>query len=416
VTTLEDATTEKAPAYRIGRNELLALISAIMALTAMAIDLMLPAFGDIRESFGLAEDSNRTGQIITVFFFGLAIAHLFYGPLADRFGRKPVLYVGMIIYVLGAAGSALAPSFELLLVSRFVWGVGAAGSRVVATAIVRDRFEGVEMAKAMSQIMAVFVLVPVFAPGLGSLILLVLPWPALFWFCGVFALLVALWSIRLRETLAVADRREITFAATKGGYAEVARTPVTFGYTMASLFIQGVFTSYLATVDLVVSEIFDRESQFPIIFGVVAIGFGLGALGNGRLVGRFGIDAVVTRAFRVQAVLLVLLVLVTVFSGGKPEFWLYMPLVGLVLSSFMFLMPNLNSAAMEPVGHLAGSGSALTGAVRIAGGAIIGGILASTVHGSLTPLVLGMAAMCALAAACVWLVRTGRRLSLTPTV
>ncbi len=350
---LDDPETRAAPAYRIGRNQLLALISAIMALTAMAIDLMLPAFADIRESFGLAEDSNKTGQIITVFFFGLALAHLFYGPLADRFGRKPVLYAGMIIYLLGAAGSALAPTFELLLVSRFVWGIGAAGSRVVATAIVRDRFEGVEMAKAMSQIMAVFVLVPVFAPAIGSLIILVLPWPAIFWFCCIFAGLVALWSVRLRETLAVADRRPITVSSTVSGYTEVARTPVTFGYTIASVFMQSVFTAYLATVDLVISEIFDREDQFAIIFGVVAVGFGLGALGNGRVVGRFGIDAVVTRVFQVQAVLLVTLVLTTALADGRPEFWLFMPIMGMVLSSFMFILPNLNSAAMEPVGHLA---------------------------------------------------------------
>ncbi len=410
VTTTDDVATEAAQGYRIGRNELLALISAIMALTAMAIDLMLPAFDDIREAFGLAEDSNQTGQIITVFFFGLAFAHLFYGPLADRFGRKPVLYGGMIIYLLGAAGSALAPNLELLLVSRFIWGIGAAGSRVVATAIVRDRFEGVEMARAMSQIMAVFVLVPVFAPALGSLIILVLPWPALFWFCGLFAALVALWSLRLRETLAVADRREITVSATVGGYAEVARTPVTSGYTIASVFMQGVFTAYLATVDLVISEIFDREGQFPVIFGAVAVGFGLGAIGNGRVVGRLGIDAVITRVYQVQAVLLVALILVTSLAQGTPEFWVFRPLLGLLLSSFMFVLPNLNSAAMEPVGHLAGSGSALTGAVRIAGGALIGGALASTVQGSLTPLVFGMAAMCALGATCVWLVRTERRL------
>lgn len=394
----------------MGRNELLALISSIMALTAMAIDLMLPAFPDIRAAFGLPGDSNKTGQIITVFFFGLAAAHLVYGPLADRFGRKPVLYLGMSIYLIGAAGSALAPSFELLLLSRFVWGVGAAGSRVVATAIVRDRFEGVEMAKAMSQIMAVFVLVPVFAPTLGSLIILVFPWPAVFWFCGVFAALVGLWSLRLRETLMVEDRRELSTSATLEGYLEVARTKVTFGYTIASAFMQGVFTAYLATVDLFVSDIFDRESQFPLIFGAVAVLFGIGALGNGRMVARFGIDVVVRTTYLVVAGLLVLLLGVTVIGDGRPDFWVFMPLIGVVMASFMFVLPNLNAAAMAPVGHLAGSGSALTGAVRIAGGAAIGGVLASTVDGSLTPLVVGMAAMCALSAVCVWLVRTERTL------
>lgn len=411
MTTVGDRVTDAAPTPRIGRNELLALVSALMALTAMGVDLMLDAFVDIREAFGLDADSNQTSQIITVFFFGLAIAHLFYGPLADRFGRKPVLYGGIVIYILGAVGSAFAPTFELLLISRFVWGFGAAGPRVVATAVVRDRFEGVEMAKAMSQVMAVFVLVPVFAPGFGSLILLVLPWPAVFWSCGIFAGFIGLWSVRLRETLAVADQREITVSATVSGYSEVARTRVTFGYTIASVFLQGVFTAYLATVDLIVADVFDRESQFSIIFGAVAVFFGLGAIANGRIVGRFGIDAVVGRVFQIQALLVIALVATTIAVQGHPDFWVFMPLVGVLLGSFMCLMPNLNSAAMGPVGHLAGSGAALTGAVRMAGGAVLGGFLASTVHGSLTPLVLGVAFLWGLAALTVWLVRTERRLT-----
>jgi DHA1 family bicyclomycin/chloramphenicol resistance-like MFS transporter len=266
------------------------------------------------------------------------------------------------------------------------------------------------MAKAMSQIMAVFVLVPVFAPSIGALILVILPWPWVFGFTGVFAAMVGLWSLRLRESLMSADRREISPSKTVGGYLEVARTPLTFGYTIASVFLQGVFTAYLATIDLVVSEIFDRESQFSLIFGAVAVFFGVSALLNGKLVDRFGIDAVVNHVFHVQQALLAALLAVTITADGRPNFWVFMPIVGLVLSSMMFLLPNLNSAAMTPVGHLAGTGSALTGATRIAGGAVIGGLLASTVHDSLTPLVIGIAAMCLTGALCVWLARTGRHL------
>jgi DHA1 family bicyclomycin/chloramphenicol resistance-like MFS transporter len=176
--------------YRLGRTELLALISAIMALTAVAIDLMLPAFDDIRDTFNLADGSADTGQIVTVYFLGLAVAQVFYGPLADRFGRKPTLYLGIGIYIVGAMGSALAPTFGLLLLGRFVWGAGAAGTRVVAMAIVRDRFEGDAMAKAMSQVMVVFMLVPIVAPAVGSAIVSVVPWPGLFWLCVAGALMV----------------------------------------------------------------------------------------------------------------------------------------------------------------------------------------------------------------------------------
>jgi len=409
VTSLDSPAVESAKNYRMSPREVLTFLSAVMALTALAIDLMLPAFSDIREAFDLGEDSNETAQIITVFFFGLAAAHLVYGPLADRFGRKPVLYLGIGIYIAGAVGSALAPSFGLLLISRFVWGIGAAGSRVVATAIIRDRFEGVAMARAMSQVMAVFVLVPVFAPSVGVLIILILPWRGVFWFCVVSAVAIALWSLRMRETLAAEDRREITASATLAGYLEVARTPVTFGYTISSVFLQGILTVYLATIDLITSEFFDRESQFPIIFGAVGVLFGIGAVVNGRIVERLGIDGVLNRVFSVQLVLLPALLLITLSSGGRPEFWLFMPTIGLLLGTLVFLLPNLNSAAMEPVGHIAGTAAALTGAVRIATGAAIGGMLASTVDDSLSWLVLGIAGMFLGSALAVWLVRRGLR-------
>ena len=130
----------------------------IMALAALGIDLMLPAFDTIRDHFGFADDSTRVAQVVTAFLLGMALAQFFYGPLADRFGRKPILYLGFAIYFAGAIGSTLAPTFELILIGRFIWGIGAAGSRVVSVSIVRDKYSGEEMARAMSFIMAVFII------------------------------------------------------------------------------------------------------------------------------------------------------------------------------------------------------------------------------------------------------------------
>lgn len=399
------APVRERPAPRLSRGELLALISAIMALTAVAIDVMLPAFDDIRVAFDLAEGSGDVGRIVTVFFFGLAVAQIVYGPLADRFGRKPILYLGISIYLLGAVGSALAPTFELLLVSRFVWGVGAAGSRVVAIAIVRDRFEGDAMARAMSQVMAVFVLVPILAPSLGTAIIAVLPWQGVFWFCVVWAGLVTMWSLRLRETLDPHDRRPLSFRSTGRGFVEVTRTPVTAGYTIASVFLQGVFTAYLASSEVIIGDIFGRQEQFALVFGGVAVLFGVAALVNGRLVERLGIDRIVKSVFTVLMPLCVVLVALAIAGGGEPPIWLFMPTLGLILSAFMFLLPNLNSAAMSPVGHIAGTASALTGAVRIALGAVLGTIISANVVDSVTPFALGVAAMCTGAGITVWTVR-----------
>ncbi len=389
----------------MGRRELVALVSAMMAFGAMGIDFMLSAFDEIRVDFDLGVSSTETTRVVTVYLLGLAFGQLFYGPLADRFGRKPTLYAGAAVYMLGAAGGALAPTFDLLLISRFVWGIGGAGARVVAVSIVRDRFEGAAMASAMSNVMAVFVLVPIVAPSLGALIISVAPWRAVFWTCAVFAVVIVLWSLRLRETLDPVNRRPLNPSAILSGYWQVSRTPITFGYTVSTLFIQAAFTAYLASSELVVGQVFDREAQFPVVFGVVAILFGLGAIINGRIVERLGIDEVVNRAFIVLFVFVSVLLVMTVVSSGSPNFWLFMPAIGLTLSCFMFLMPNLNSAAMEPLGAIAGSGSALTGAVRTAGGAVLGGAISEQVSTSVTPLVLGITAMTALAALSVWLVR-----------
>jgi DHA1 family bicyclomycin/chloramphenicol resistance-like MFS transporter len=389
----------------MSRRELLTLISAIMALMGLGIDLMLPAFDDIREAYDLGEGSPETAKVITVFFLGLAVAQLVYGPLADRFGRKPVLYLGSAIYLAGAIGSALAPTFELLLLSRFIWGIGAAGSRVVATAIVRDRFEGTAMATAMSQVMAVFMLVPVLAPTIGTGIIAILPWRSVFWFCAVFAVVITLWSLRLRETLDPADRRPFRFASTIRGYGEVARTRVTAGYTVSTIFLQGVFTSYLASSELLITDVFDREAQFPLIFGLVATLFAVGAIMNGRVVGRLGIHQLINRVFVILIPLTLISVVLSISSRGHPNFWLFMPLLALTLGSFMFLMPNLNTAALTPVGHLAGTASALSGAARMAGGAVLGTLVSARVSDSTTPFSIGVALLCLGSWVCVLVTR-----------
>ena len=382
-----------------GRNETLAMLSAVMALMAMAIDLMLSAFDEMRVSFGLEPTSNEVAGVVTVFFMGLAVAQLFFGPITDRFGRKSVLYASVAVYILGAVGSALAPTLPLLLVARFVWGIGAAGARVVATAVARDLFEGVEMARAMSQIMAVFVLVPVIAPTVGAGIVAVLPWRAVFWACAIWAIAMAAWTRRLPESLPPERRRRLDRSDIASAYAEFARTRSTLWFSIASVFLQSVFTMYLASAELIVSEIFGRRSAFPMVFGVIAIGFGVAALVNGRVVGRFGVRPVMNAMLVSLIVGSVLLVAVTLASGGTPTFWVFMPLLGLLLAQFMFLMPNMNAEALEPVPHIAGTASSLSGGLRMAGGAILGGVVASRIDTSLTPFALAFLVFVALAAA-----------------
>ena len=393
------ASTDVATRPHPGRNETLAMLSAVMALMAMAIDLMLSAFDEMRLSFGLDPNSNEVAGVVTVFFMGLAVAPLFFGPITDRFGRKSVLYASVAVYVLGAVGSALAPTLPLLLVARFVWGVGAAGARVVATAVARDLFEGVEMARAMSQIMAVFVLVPVIAPTVGAGIVAILPWRAVFWACAIWAVAMAAWTRRLPESLPPERRRRLDRSDIASAYAEFARTRPTLWFSISSVFLQSVFTMYLASAELIVSEIFGRRSAFPVVFGVIAIGFGIAALVNGRLVGRFGVRPVMNTVLVSLIIGAVLLVAVTLAGDGTPSFWVFMPLLAVLLAQFMFLMPNMNAEALEPVPHIAGTASSLSGGLRMAGGAVLGGVVAARIDTSLTPFALAFLVFILLAAA-----------------
>ena len=393
------ASTDVATRPHPGRNETLAMLSAVMALMAMAIDLMLSAFDEMRLSFGLDPNSNEVAGVVTVFFMGLAVAQLFFGPITDRFGRKSVLYSSVAVYVLGAVGSALAPTLPLLLVARFVWGVGAAGARVVATAVARDLFEGVEMARAMSQIMAVFVLVPVIAPTVGAGIVAILPWRAVFWACAIWAVAMAAWTRRLPESLPPERRRRLDRSDIASAYAEFARTRPTLWFSISSVFLQSVFTMYLASAELIVSEIFGRRSAFPVVFGVIAIGFGIAALVNGRLVGRFGVRPVMNTMLVSLIIGAVLLVALTLAGDGTPSFWVFMPLLAVLLAQFMFLMPNMNAEALEPVPHIAGTASSLSGGLRMAGGAVLGGVVAARIDTSLTPFALAFLVFILLAAA-----------------
>lgn len=375
------------------------MISAIMALTAVAIDLMLPVFDDVRDAFGLREGSADTGRIVTVFFVGMALGQIAFGPVADRFGRKRTLYVGVGVYLLAAIGTAIAPTFDAMLASRFVWGVGAGGGRVVAVAVVRDRFKGDAMAAAMSRIMAVFMLVPVVAPALGAVVVAVLPWRGVFWVCVVWAVGVLVWSLRLPETLLPEHRRSMSVGSVGRGYTEVLHTRITGGYTLASVFIQAVFTAYVASSDVIIGEIFGLGDRFPLVFGAIAVMFGFAALVNGRLVASFGTHRVVVATFSIQLPLAALLVVLSIVGDGVPPRWIFLPVLAMVLASFMFLMPNLNADAMLPVGHIAGTASALTGALRLAAGAVLGTVISSQVTVSVTPFAVGVVAMCAAAAA-----------------
>lgn len=364
-----------------------------MALAALGIDIVLPAFGDMRRDFGLAVDSTAVAGVITAYFIGLSVAQVVYGPLADRFGRKPTLYLGYGVYLVGAIASAFAPTLELLFAARVVWGLGAAGPRVVTLSVLRDRFEGEEMSRAMSFIMAVFILVPVLAPSLGALIAAAASWRWVFGVCALLVGVMAVWAIRLEESLDPADRRELRMSRVWEAARLVVTNRLTMSYTLALTALFGVFISYLGSSEIIFGEVFGMVEEFPLIFGGVAAVMGGAMLANALVVRRFGTRRMAHGILVVYVVGAVAFLGMAHLTGGRPPLALF--LVGLVmmLACHALLIPNFNTIAMDPMKHVAGTASAVIGTLSTAGGAMLGAVLDRSFDGTILPLATGFAVL-----------------------
>ncbi len=395
----DDATAGGATRVgQAGRREFIGLIAACMGLTAFGIDTVLPAFADMRRDFGLAEGSPAISWVITAYFLGLAFGQLFYGPASDRHGRKRLLHVGLGLYALGAVGSALAPSLLVLVLCRVVCGLGAAGPRSLAMAMVRDRFQGDLMARTMSFAMAIFILVPVVAPSFGAVALRVTSWRAIFWAAVVGAGLLVVWSRRLPETLPVERRRTASAADLLTAGRAVLHTRATVAYGLAATCLFGSMAAYLGNSEVVIDEVFHHAAQFPLIFGALAVSMGVATLLNARLVMAFGVRLLLRRAAKALVAATGGFALIAALTGGAPPFWLFCVGMALLLPLHTTLMPNCNTAAMGPVGRVAGMAAALLGTVTTAGGALLGSFVDSRYDGTIRPLafaMFGFAVLCA---------------------
>ena len=393
---------------RVRRPEFTAILAFSMALTALGIDLMLPAFGQIRTDLGLPSDSTAVAGLITAYFLGLAIGQLGYGPLADRFGRRPVLFAGYVVYGLAALVTALAPSLTLLLVARFVWGLGAAAPRVVTLAMVRDAFEGEQMSRTMSMIMAVFILVPVVAPTLGAAVVSVVSWRWLFAICTVVAMAMLAWAVRMPETLRTEHRMPLRFDRIAGAARVVVsnRQAVAYGLAMTALY--GVFTSYLASAEIIFGDTFGRPDIFPYLFGGVAAAMGVAMLANAWIVERVGTRRLGHIVLLTYVVMAGGLVALAVSTGGRPPLAAFVVGLAAMLSAHALLIPNFNTIAMDPMAEVAGTASSVIGAVQVAVGALLGSQLDRAFDGTVRPISYGFLGYGVLALALVLWAEHGR--------
>ena len=376
---------------RTGEREFVAAIIAVMASTAVAIDIMLPAFPEMRAEFGMEPGSADVTWIITAFFLGMAAGPWLYGPASDKYGRLVPLRLGLSLYVLAAVLAAIAPSWGWVIASRFLWGLGSAAPRSISLAMVRDRYAGDVMARLLSLIMAVFLLVPIIAPSLGALLISILPWRSVFIAPALFGLFLITWTYRLPETLAPENVRPFTLRDTGRGIREVLRHRRTVGFTLATGFLFGIVTSYLSASEIVLEDVYGYGDWFPIYFGVIAILFAINSLGNARYVQRVGTDNLLKRLAAYCSVMALVLLLVSLTNDGIPNFWLFTVAVALLVPVSQGMGPLCNTSALTPVPHVAGTASALNATFTTAIGALLGNLGAGHIDGSVVPFALAVA-------------------------
>jgi DHA1 family bicyclomycin/chloramphenicol resistance-like MFS transporter len=391
-------TTVHAPPDAPGRRSLalgskgfVAVLSMCMAVTALGVDTVLPAYPDIRDSLGLADDATEVTGLITFYLMGNSLGLLPAGLLADRFGRRVVMWGGLGLYIAGAIGSILAPTLGAMFVARFIWGLGGSGPRVAALAMIRDGFAGEQMAKQMSFVMAVFLLVPAIGPTLSAGILAIGPWQAVFWMCATAAAVVAYLVTRLPETLPAEARRPLAIGSAWGSIRAVIATPGIPAYLLSLTALFGVFMSYLASSELIVDRTFGLQAWFPAFFGGLALVMLVAMLVNGRFVERLGLHRLLGLVFTGNAVAVAVLLVVALATGGEPPFWLFVVLIAAVLFSQQMLIPNINAAAMQELAHVAGTGTAILNMVSGAFGAVVGEVINRQFDGTITPLAFGFA-------------------------
>lgn len=377
--------------------EFIALVAALMSLTALGIDAMLPALPAIGESLG-APTQNARQFVITAFVAGFGLGQLIHGPLADRFGRRRDLMVALVIYALANAACALAGTFEQLIAARVLGGVAVAAARVATVAMVRDCYHGRAMARVMSIAFIVFMIVPVLAPAFGAGVLLFGGWRDIFWAIGGVTLLVLGWfGLRMPETLHAEDRKPLSLARIAGGWRIAATDRWSLGYTLAATALLGGLYGYLNSVQQIVADTFGRPQLLVILFAGTAATMAAANLTNARLVMRVG-----TRRLAHAAVLVMLAasaVHLALGLAGRETVLTFAVLQAITLGCFGLASANFSAMAMENMGHVAGTAASVQGFTSVTLGATIGAVIGQSFDGTTVPLAAGflLAALATLA-------------------
>ena len=340
--------------------EFIALMAFLMSVVALAIDALLPALDIIGNSLNTQKNSDHQ-LLITMIFIGLGVGPLFFGPLSDSLGRKPMVFVGFGIFILASFICVYADSIEIMVLGRILQGFGLSAPRTISIAIIRDLYSGDYMAKIMSFVIVIFLLIPIFAPAIGKLILDSFNWEAIFIFQIVFCLLIAFWFWkRQAETLDFKNRIAFKINLFTKGFLELMRYKTTIAYTLISGFITGSFMVYLSTSQQIFQEQYGLKEAFPYIFAGLATASGGAILLNGMLVVKYGMRNIINVSL-IGFFIISISYTVLFFNSMNPPIKIILLFFSLQFFCLGFLFGNLRAIAMEPVGHIAGIGAAITG-------------------------------------------------------
>ncbi len=393
---------KKLPRLPIGRKEYIFLSACTMMLTALGIDIMLPALSELRRHFGLAANSNDTAGIIIFFFMG-QVAQLVFGILSDRFGRLPVLRIGFPLYIVGGIAATFAPDLTTMCAARFIAGIGASAVFTTTIAGVRDRFVGDQMARTMSLILTIFLFTPIVAPFLGMMILHVGSWKAVFLTPPIFAVIVFLWSLRLNESHPPERRSTLAWQSIRKAIGGVIGNRIFLRYTFVTTFLFSGLTVWVSASERIIGEMYGTPKLFPWIFGSMGLAMSMTSLYNSRLSTRYGARRVIRVLVIVYTVVAILLLLATLYQGDPPDPWVLYIAVGLLLAINLAIEPNSSALALEPLGDNAGIAASVYGTMFFFVGSTLGAFIGMLmVHGVL-PLVLSFVILGAVAVVLVWM-------------
>jgi len=379
------------PHSGMGFRQFVGFIAGLMATNAIAIDSMLPALPEIGHALHI-DTANHTQIVITAYLLGFGGAQIIYGTLADRFGRKPILLVGLAIYTVASVLAFFAPSLEIMIAARALQGIGAAATRILAITIVRDCYSGRQMARVMSLAFIVFLAVPIIAPSIGQLIMLAAPWRAIFLMLCLFGAILFVWTLtRLPETLDPDRRIPISVRGITFAFGLVFRSRVTVGYMCAMTMVMGGLFGFINCAQQVFADAFDAQEFFTLIFAIIAVFMALSSLLNSRVVEKLGMRRVSHAAL--LGYLGVTLIHVAIVLAGVETIWTFSALQAGMMFFFGLMVSNFNAMAMEPVGQVAGAASSALGFFSTVGGALLGFAIGQHFDGTTLPLTIGFATL-----------------------